>query len=89
LYLFTSNVLTFSEVQFSDIHGDKPPSLIDLPIDANISNNKPPVTVRTSPLWNEIMPQFNPFNLMNPMSVMDSAMFMGQVSTNSYFLNVT
>lgn len=70
----------FSEVQFTDIHGDKP-SLIDLPIDANISSNKPPVPVRTSPLWNEIMPPFNPFNLINPMNVMDSAMFVGQVST--------
>lgn len=71
----------FSEVQFTDIHGDKPSPLIDLPVDANISSNKPPVPVRTSPLWNEIMPQFNPFNLMNPMNVIDSAMFMGQVST--------
>lgn len=70
----------FSEMQFTDLHGDKPSSLLDLPIDSNISSNKPPV--RTSPLWNEIMPQFNPFNLMNPMNVMDSAMFMGQVSTN-------
>lgn len=73
--------MIFSDLQFTDIHGDKPSSLIDLPIDASIAaTNKPPV--RTSPLWNEIMPQFNPFNLMNPMNVMDSAMFMGQVSTN-------
>ncbi|XP_015369169.1 PREDICTED: ecto-NOX disulfide-thiol exchanger 2 isoform X2 [Diuraphis noxia] len=57
-----------SDTQFTDIHGDKPASLIDLPIDANISSNKPPVPVRTSPLWNEIMPQFNPFNLINPMN---------------------
>ncbi|KAL4132460.1 hypothetical protein QTP88_009604 [Uroleucon formosanum] len=67
-----------SDAQFTDIHGDKPTSLIDLPIDANISSNKPPIPIRTSPLWNEIMPQFNPFNLINPMNVMDSAMFMGQ-----------
>ncbi|XP_025420504.1 ecto-NOX disulfide-thiol exchanger 2, partial [Sipha flava] len=66
------------EIQFTDIHGDKPSPLIDLPIDANISSNKPPVPVRTSPLWNELMPPFNPFNLINPMNVMDSAMFMGQ-----------
>jgi len=59
-----------------------------LPIDANISSNKPPVPVRTSPLWNEIMPQFNPFNLINPMTVMDSAMFMGQVSTKLNFLEI-
>jgi len=59
-----------------------------LPIDANISSNKPPVPVRTSPLWNEIMPQFNPFNLINPMNVMDSAMFMGQVSTKLKFLEI-
>ncbi|XP_050422070.1 ecto-NOX disulfide-thiol exchanger 1 isoform X2 [Adelges cooleyi] len=43
-----------------------------------MSSNKPPVPVRTAPLWNEMMPQFNPFNLMNPMNVIDSAMFMGQ-----------
>lgn len=47
-----------------------------------MSANKPPVPVTTSPLWNEIIPQFNPFNLMNPMNVMDSAMFMGQVNIN-------
>lgn len=67
-------------MQFTDIH-DKPSPLVDLSIDANVStNNKQPVSVRTSPLWNDIMPQFNPFNLMNPMNVMDSALFMGQVS---------
>lgn len=66
-------------MQFTDIH-DKPSPLVDLSIDANVSTNKPPVPVRTSPLWNDIMPQFNPFNLMNPMNVIDTAMFMGQVS---------
>lgn len=70
------------------MHGDKPSSLLDLPIDGNVSANKPPVPVRTSPLWNEIMPQFNPFNLINPMNVMDSAMFMGQVSINYIYLDV-
>lgn len=73
-------------MQFTDIHGDKP--LIELPIDANISSKKAPVPVRTSPLWNEIMPQFNPFSLMNPMNVMDSAMFMGQVSINFIYIDV-
>lgn len=77
---FYFNCYFFRELQYADIQGDKPSSLLDLPIDANISTNKPPVQVRSSPLWNEIMPQFNPFNLMNPMNVMDSAMFMGQVS---------
>lgn len=82
LYIYIS-----SEVQFNDVHGDKPPSLMDLPIDANISTNKPTVPVRTSPLWNEMMPQFNPFNLMNPMNVMDSSMFMGQVSTSLIYFD--
>ncbi|XP_050540768.1 ecto-NOX disulfide-thiol exchanger 2 isoform X2 [Daktulosphaira vitifoliae] len=51
--------------------------------DPSLPSNKPPVTVRASPLWNEIMPQFNPFNIMNPINVVDSSMFMGQYGVMS------
>lgn len=78
LYLF------FSEVQLKDVHGDKPSSIIEIPsLDSTISTNKPPVLIRKSHLWSEMMPHFNPF--MNPMNVMDSAMFMGQVSINNTY----